>query len=1207
MGRFDLFNIQNKTNFLSFKPLISSSLALLILGLELEAQSGASSDVELKVKKQDLQNITWEGSGDVLMPKYKPSNGGGATQIVENLVIINDERGSTAFNGAFDVESKALIYKLNFTKLDVGGFPSSPASRGVHLKSKTKALKMGENGTGTLLIQSRNDPTIYPTIMEIEGKDSQGVSFYGNIINKGWVGSFTLKGHLVGDFYNNGGNNGKKKQEQELKSWEDFTQLTLQEGSLKGSVTLEANDNYWIKDTSGQWKPTQAVTKIELKEGNIQAQGRDYAVQINGKSSYPKDKAPKATIDLSKGSIGGNIEANGGDLTINFGGQATSSSPQAVTLSGLNSSEVGIMGNITSGGKTQQYSNYYDSGNITINFKDSTKTAVIAGNITSHFGSISYNDSRDNPVGISAFFSGKGEIRGKISTIATNGIGHDPKNTIVFKSGGKIQGALFSEIGENTIIFENSQANEANIIHSSITATGEGRNVILSGEYVKKSQQNPQDYQNLQKEEKAPLQLEPSTNPKNSIIISASIIAQELGQNTIGLGEGSKITGDIIASGNGVNGIGLGKDAEILGNIIAIGNGKNHLAVTGDNAKLMGDSVIDTLIFGNRQKNTNGDLPPPPPPATAEDKSFVYQASTLTLGKDSSTHWIGEVDNRANKGGVKITGEKITLHLLGEATTLSTLDFTGKAGASIDLASNLDHKPRRDERFRLLSIGSDAQGGLKGSEGVFRVYLKGNASQRNATLGKKPSESGAGLYGNVYSDRIILTKGDNSTQGIHKIQAVIDPTTDITKVRYDSSGGSEKAGNIAVATIKKETGKQITLQSLPSIQDFDVITMTLKAVETDENGKKQTTNNYTTYFVDSLISQGVSSATADSSLSTLGLNYKLFIANFNSLNKRMGELRNNPHSQGAWARIFNGSQSTTYGLKAQTHYTTIQGGYDYAFGEEAYGYLGVALSYSYGLIKPQKAIDLDGAPQGIRSASTHGFEVALYHTFIQDVLDMSELDSTNWAKGWYNDVIAKFSYLVSDINLERQTSTYNTQNFGVVLSNEVGYRLSFGTSGANAFSLTPQAEVSLGYFNQSDLKQVLGHSFLHGVEEKIINLKTRIGASLGYDFAKLFNHSTLKSAELYLGAYYAYDYVVGGDVVLTSNLNVKTSLTPLESYSQAIVNVGSNLTIADHTRIYFDFEKSFGGQVITDYQVNLGVRYSFGDKSPIAPMEIKSR
>ena len=63
---------------------------------------------------------------------------------------------------------------------------------------------------------------------------------------------------------------------------------------------------------------------------------------------------------------------------------------------------------------------------------------------------------------------------------------------------------------------------------------------------------------------------------------------------------------------------------------------------------------------------------------------------------------------------------------------------------------------------------------------------------------------------------------------------------------------------------------------------------------------------------------------------------------------------------------------------------------------------------------------------------------------------------------------------------------------------------------------------------------------------------------------------------------------------LVSTSNQALSLSPLASTARFVLNLGTNFKIKDNTRIYFDFERSFGGRITTDYQLNLGVRYSFG-------------
>ena len=83
--------------------------------------------------------------------------------------------------------------------------------------------------------------------------------------------------------------------------------------------------------------------------------------------------------------------------------------------------------------------------------------------------------------------------------------------------------------------------------------------------------------------------------------------------------------------------------------------------------------------------------------------------------------------------------------------------------------------------------------------------------------------------------------------------------------------------------------------------------------------------------------------------------------------------------------------------------------------------------------------------------------------------------------------------------------------------------------------------------------------------------------------------------------------IAGGDVSLTDNFGAKVSLSPLASTGRAVMNVGTNIGVQDNTRIYFDFEKSFGGDITTEYQVNLGVRYSFGESNGYTPAVAKAK
>ena len=166
----------------------------------------------------------------------------------------------------------------------------------------------------------------------------------------------------------------------------------------------------------------------------------------------------------------------------------------------------------------------------------------------------------------------------------------------------------------------------------------------------------------------------------------------------------------------------------------------------------------------------------------------------------------------------------------------------------------------------------------------------------------------------------------------------------------------------------------------------------------------------------------------------------------------------------------------------------------------------------------------------------------------------------------------------------------NTSNFAFTFSQELGYRFLLGND--REFYIDPQAEITLGYLDQSNLTRVLGKAFLKASQDSIFTLRSRVGSSFGYKFDKFTQNKGFNSS-LYLGTYFVSDVIAGGDIFMQSNLS-QASFKALESTARFVLNLGTNFKIKDNTRIYFDFERSFGGKITTDYQLNLGVRYSFG-------------
>ncbi|RDU72448.1 hypothetical protein CQA57_06800, partial [Helicobacter anseris] len=443
-----------------------------------------------------------------------------------------------------------------------------------------------------------------------------------------------------------------------------------------------------------------------------------------------------------------------------------------------------------------------------------------------------------------------------------------------------------------------------------------------------------------------------------------------------------------------------------------------------------------TLLTLTTKRNTSSNVDEIDVQGLAIGGIFNLEGSTTSrtynVNLKQNSAFVGQLAIDPDKSNITLkmeSGAKFVLAGTGKSTAtakLQTLDLTGIA--QIDTAQVLDNTfmqtntiiniandgndnftaPNRDW-FRLLEIGSSTTvqnkdtapvattDGLKGSNGLFMVYVNDGANQSNVTLGSQyNNEQTKTNYGSVYADRIVVHSGD---KGTNYIQTILDSSTDIYSIKHAANTGTETTGNIAVATVKGTGSEQVTkFESQNSIQGFDVISAGFVTETTDATGKYTNSGGYTTYFIGSVGSKGASTANQQASAAALGSNYDLYLANMNSLNKRMGELRENANSQGAWARIFNGMQTSNFSLETKALYTTFQAGYDYAFGfSGANNYLGFALSYANSLTSSNSSIDIDGSSKGIKDVTSNAIEFAIYNAYVQD----GASKATGWKNGLY--------------------------------------------------------------------------------------------------------------------------------------------------------------------------------------------------------------
>ncbi|RDU70793.1 hypothetical protein CQA58_04525 [Helicobacter brantae] len=588
-----------------------------------------------------------------------------------------------------------------------------------------------------------------------------------------------------------------------------------------------------------------------------------------------------------------------------------------------------------------------------------------------------------------------------------------------------------------------------------------------------------------------------------------------------------------------------------------IGSGNNSFGVldlTNDSTNNFlnnsGNLTISTLsLEGDTSLSINGGN------TTIENTigdSNAMSNSTLALTlNNGSLYAKGGLDNASASNTINLTLNNATLSL-GQTSTITSLNASGNT--LVDLARVNNSGTPMPKLARSVSDNNvNARTTLSATtftgEATFKLYV---SSQE--------------------ADRVVFNNASGAGEGVATIALV--GGNDVYDITYDASRTDK--GNVMVADVSNANG-QVKVVAGESMIGVNMIQATITEGETAGQ-----------YFVGQVRDLGLNQSYQEVASSALAVNYDLYLANFNSLNKRMGELRESEHSNGVWARVFGGNMSNDFGSGSKTDYVTAQAGYDYSLsiGENARNFMGIALAYGTSNTKGNtigvNAINATTNSISLDKVNSNMIEVGLYNSYVAD-------------SGWYNDTIFKFDYIMSEFSFSTDpTRMSETNNFAMVLSDEFGYRYKFGESEKGSWYIDPQVEVAFGYFNQSDFNRAVfngSNTFadLQARQDSILTLRSRIGASLGKKF------TTDKGfASIYVGASYEYDYIEGGNSEASGRVGgTITQLDKVESNGRAVLNVGSNIELTKGARMYIDVEKSFGDKQRTFMQFNLGARYSF--------------
>ncbi|MDO7252473.1 autotransporter outer membrane beta-barrel domain-containing protein [Helicobacter cappadocius] len=460
----------------------------------------------------------------------------------------------------------------------------------------------------------------------------------------------------------------------------------------------------------------------------------------------------------------------------------------------------------------------------------------------------------------------------------------------------------------------------------------------------------------------------------------------------------------------------------------------------------------------------------------------------------------------------------------------------------IDLATNADpHNLVKKDNYSTLNIDN--------LNGVSDVVFK-------FSFGKDSS-------GNNASDRLVVTNTTNSKNNIMQIYQNLSHPTELQDgekllIASIANGGSIDGGKIF------ETGQ------IFNNEGFDTIKSSIVVLDQNSNDPTTATSGatYSNYYLTS-ISSSINTQAANISKAALNSNRSILLGNINDLNKRLGELRNNPYTQGAWARIFNGMTSSDYGIAVRNIFTNVQAGYDYSVGDlrDANQYVGVAISYGYSNLNAS-SVDLKG--------NANMIELGAYYSYVAD-------------SGLYTDSILKYAFINNKLSIDT-TSAINYNTNALTFGQEVGYR--FFLDRNKKFYIDPLAEITLGYFGGGNVDRIKGDAFLNTKFDPSFLYRVKIGGNMGYRLITSRNETDFRA-----GLSYVLDGNIG-DISMNSNLSSATHSIPVSN--TGLLQLGANSIISSNWRAYVDLDVGFGSSIFRqDYLISLGGRYIFGKKSRV--------
>lgn len=647
-------------------------------------------------------------------------------------------------------------------------------------------------------------------------------------------------------------------------------------------------------------------------------------------------------------------------------------------------------------------------------------------------------------------------------------------------------------------------------------------------------------------------------NVAESVINSGTLTVDKIGTETDAVySVSNKANAQLSVKGNVYAGLANSGKIEITGDFTGSGYFYNGSSFTAQNADVRNYTQIDNgSTFKVENLNIN----------TADKETGIF-VDTENFTVNDTVDVNGYLYFRKNSGDIKLNNVNLNNEIQVSGDSLTVNNMTVKDGSLVtcDLNDGNDNKEISIDNLTVQKDGNLFITNDAGEDSYFNA--KSIVLEDNATLENSNRETSDGDWTSAFGDFTVETlTGTNSNiinEGKMDIGMLNGTDNNITVDSLEEAQvtiDNNKSTGLHVTGTSEATSQFNRNDLAGSLQDLaDTVSIgsgnqldSVLAQESDIIGETTAlVDEYGNIIANTVIEKGHIANEGITELANVA--FMAWRAENDEMHQRMGELRSSNGEAGIWARMKRGESK--YGdMDIKNQYSTYQLGYDEKVGDSNW-YIGGAISRTEG-----KSSFATGSGENQSTGFT------LYGTYVAD-------------DGQYLDLSAKYARLDNEFDVFGRSgieSTGDYRNNGYAFSAEYGKRIEAG----NDFWIEPQVQLTYGHLSSANYTTSRNVRVTQDAMDSVVG---RLGFAAGKDIG---------AGNVYVKASYLYDFDGETSVSMT---DVKNSAV----YEQDLgggwfeVGIGTNINLSETSHLYFDVEKTYGGDIETPWQWNAGVRFDF--------------